>query len=467
MRLCVVSRLVSFALSVAATPALGGGLTQAPPPFAYQGKLAVPVDIKTLHVEYVFNVDGGAATATARMTFRASRPGLPVFDLVPNPTAATLDGATVDPADVRCVDDPDSVTRVRVLAVEVDASADHELVLEYSMNDAVTFAPGKARVGFFMWDLTTGGREFLEQYAPANFEFDTFDLSFDVRVLGDAVEHEVFANGDVVAKGPNAWSVTYPSYFTSSSPYFHLADKGRFVTERFTYVGVGAAIPVTVYSEDATRVRDAVARTKSVLAELETAYGAFAHSRLVAYITPSGGGMEYAGATMTSLSALGHEITHSWFARGLMPADGNAGWIDEAVASWRDNGYPRANSAPDRAPVNLGGFSPYRRHTTYEAYGLGAKLISELDYMFRASGGMKPLLRRIFTERQRTTITVPTFQTFLEGATDRPLAGIFDRYVYGKSVVDQQTVVAPERASLALPVTHPRPYTREEVVRFR
>jgi hypothetical protein len=63
--------------------------------------------------------------------------------------------------------------------------------------------------------------------------------------------------------------------------------------------------------------------------------------------------MEYCGATMTDPGALGHELTHSWFARGVMPANGNTGWIDEAVASWRDDGYPRASRAPNRSAVNL------------------------------------------------------------------------------------------------------------------
>ena len=81
--------------------------------------------------------------------------------------------------------------------------------------------------------------------------------------------------------------------------------------------------------------------------ELEQTYGPYPHEALLIYCTGNiSGGMEYAGATMTSLEALGHEITHSWFARGVMPANGNAGWIDEAIARWRDRGYPRAPPRP-------------------------------------------------------------------------------------------------------------------------
>lgn len=134
---------------------------------------------------------------------------------------------------------------------------------------------------------------------------------------------------------------------------------------------------------------------------------------------------------MTSLGALGHEIAHSWFARGVMPANGNAGWIDEAIASWRDQGYPTAAALPARPPVNLAGFSPYRRHTPIEAYAEGALLLSELDRLF-APGGLRPLLARLFAERKRRSITTPFFQSFLERQTGATLGPIFNRYVYGK-----------------------------------
>src|SRR5690606_28199516 len=115
---------------------------------------------------------------------------------------------------------------------------------------------------------------------------------------------------------------------------FHLGETGRFVERSAVYHGLEKEIPVLVYSPRSDLADSGLARALSVLAELEGTYGPYAHAKMVAYITPDGGGMEYCGATMTSLWALEHEFTHSWFARGVMPADGNAGWIDEAIASW-------------------------------------------------------------------------------------------------------------------------------------
>jgi hypothetical protein len=134
---------------------------------------------------------------------------------------------------------------------------------------------------------------------------------------------------------------------------------------------------------------------------------------------------------MTSLGALGHEITHSWFARGVMPANGNAGWIDEAIARWRDLGYPRASAVNRRPPVNLAGFSPYRRHTPRQSYAMGSLLLSELDRLF-APGGLRPILATLFRQRRRQPITTRLFQELLEQVTGVSLAATFDRYVYGR-----------------------------------
>jgi hypothetical protein len=350
---------------------------------------------------------------------------------------------------------------------QVEAGSRNVLEVDYAINNSVTFDGGRVRAGFFMSDLAAGGREFFEQYGPANFEYDQVAYKFHVTVTGTNVTHEIFTNGDVTQIGAGEWTVDFPDYFTTSSPFFHLTETNRFAVQRFTYTGLETQIPVTVYSTSQSRTASAVARTKSVMQELEATYGPFAHDKLVAYVTASGGGMEYGGATMTEYGALGHELTHSWFARGVMPSSGNSGWIDEAIASWRDDGYPRANGRPNRSAVNLGGFSPYRRHTTNAAYDEGARLISEFDYMFADNGGMKPVLRSLFAEHKRTTITVDSFKEFLETASGQDLDAVFNRYVLGQTQIGNDVTVAPERVSSRQPSHHPRPYTPAEQQRYR
>jgi hypothetical protein len=311
-----------------------------------------------------------------------------------------------------------------------------------------------------MTDLEPRG--YLERYAPANLEFDQTPVRFEVRLAGATAQHRLFSNGAVASTGESTWTVTFPEYFTSSSYFLHLTDRPVEVRTQ-NYAGRERTIPVTVYglvqpedsqSETAVLVESAMTSTLGYLAELEGTYGPYTHAAVMVYIVrhlePGLGGMEYCGATMTMLGSLGHELTHSWFARGVMPANGNAGWIDEAIARWRDNGYPRATSTADRTPRNLAGFPPYHRHTPRDSYDFGSLLLSELDYLFAGRGGLRPILARWYQQRRRQVITTPMFQEFLEYEGGVDLERTFARYVYGREEPDRGPPV--EREVLQLEV---------------
>lgn len=442
-----------------------GDLDKAPPAFGYRDQMVVPVDIESVHIDYTYDVAQSVAKGKATVIFHARQGGMPMFDLVPNVTAATLNGNELAVEDVLLLDDPNRVTKVRALKTPVAANSTNEMVLEYRLSSSdVTFSSGTVRVGFFMGDLGAGGRDFFEKYGPANLEFDQVHYSFDVEVVGTTTEHEIFTNGASTSVERNRWSIDFPTYFTASSPYFHLVNKGRYPSQSYTFRGMNGDIPVTVYSSSSGTVSSGVSSSQRILAELENTFGPTAHPRFVIYLAGSGG-MEHCGATMTSLSALGHELTHSWFARGVMPQDGNSGWIDEAIASWRDDGYPRANGSPNRSAVNMGGFSVYRRHTSMDAYTLGAQLISEFDYLLRDQGGMKTVLKQMYDQAKRTTISNAFFQTYLEGVSGMNLTAIFNRYVFGRSA--NKSEVAPEGPTYLGQSHHPRPYTKAELELYR
>jgi len=187
---------------------------------------------------------------------------------------------------------------------------------------------------------------------------------------------------------------------------------------------------------------------------------------MTVYIGGGGGGMEHVGATITSLSALGHEITHSWFARGVMPADGNSGWFDESIASWRDNGYPSyaANLSGDSS--NLAGFSAYRRSTPDASYSAGMRLMGRLDSLF---GGLKPVLKEVFSQAKRTTVNTKAIQDLLESISQKDVDDYFQRYVFAKSrVLDLSHFgLAPEWSKVSAFTLHPRPLTQKDIEDLR
>lgn len=424
----------------------------APPPFTAGGKTIVPVNFLTVHLTITVDINRSSAVGQAKIMLQPSQRGYPLLDLVPQASSVRLDGQALTPADLLSVSPPDNEAVVRVVNRELDAQSPHELIIEYALsNNTVSFSAGAARIGFFMTDLEMRG--YLERHAPANLEFDQTPLTVGIQLNGATQPHHLFANGQVTQNNSQNWSIQFPNYFTCSSCYLHLTNNPGFV-HTGNYQGLERIIPITAYGANDNQARNAIIQASAVLSELEAAYGPYAHEKLLIYLTPGGGGMEYCGATMTSTGALEHEITHSWFARGVMPANGNAGWIDEATARWRDNGYP--SFAPRlRDPVNLAGFSPYRRHTTMNAYALGSLLLSELDFEDKAEGGqgMKAILKELFLQKRRQLITTPYFQSFLEQHATPQLAAkipaIFARYVYGRAEDDTEydsSAVAPGEA---------------------
>ena len=128
---------------------------------------------------------------------------------------------------------------------------------------------------------------------------------------------------------------------------------------------------------------------KTILHDLESAFGPFPHGSvtdLARGTRPRA--MEYAGAAATHIGALRHELDHSNFARSIMPANGNAGWIDEAIATWGDSGYLPSEKEPENG-VNMGARSPYDRTTSRASYRVGSRFLAHPDHDSRERRGPK------------------------------------------------------------------------------
>jgi hypothetical protein len=461
--LMIVGLWLVFMMVITQQNVLAGDLEKSPPSFQFDGRSAVFVDFQSVDLALTFDVGTSKAMGHARVVFEVAEVGLPVFDMIPDAMDIKLNGVSLAPSDLIATKDPDKQTNLRILKSRALPVGRHTMEINYALSQEVFFDQESVAAGFFMSDLVD--RQYWEQYAPSNFEFDQYSQVVDLKVTGSAQAHEIFANGTVKVVAFNQWQIVYPPYFTTSSFYFHLVKAGRFFAQRSIFAGVDADIPLTVYGMSATNVSTAMTALRGYLEELEAAYGAFAHASFTAYITETDGGMEYCGATVTSLRALGHETTHSWFARGVMPANGNAGWIDEAIASWRDYGYPRSQNS-NRTPKMLGGFSPYRRWTTRDAYSYGAGLISDLDAgAAEANGfGMRSVIRDLYEKFKRQVVMVSLFQQHLEASLGSSMQEFFDRYIYGKNLdhVDTREAIGEQGWG-----RHPRPFTKGEWIRLR
>jgi hypothetical protein len=165
-----------------------------------------------------------------------------------------------------------------------------------------------------------------------------------------------------------------------------------------------------------------------LFADLESTFGPYLHASFTANI--EGGGMEYAGATTASVGSLSHELCHSWFGRGVLPADGRSGWIDEGICTWRDFHYrpPRDDT---RAPANLADYSIWYQESPQDPHFDGALLMTEIDALAADAGGMIPVIRSFYADWRGKPITTEQFLSYVATKTGLALDARFDKYVYG------------------------------------
>lgn len=427
--------------------------------FTSSGRVYSPMDILSYTLTLDFDARAKTLSGTALISFQQNTLSRPVFLLDGTVRSVKLNGASVDQGRVK---DPDGKNNLVYLDQELREGETAVAEVKYTIpSDRISYTGGG--VGF-LTDMADLIGRFFERWAPANFEDDQFPLTIRFLVRNSTSQHQVFANGDVTQVSNEEWVVKFPAHYTSSAFFAHLTNRPVTV-KTMTYQGMSRAIPVVVYSSDSGLVDKALQNLPALFQEMEADYGPYPHPGFIAYIGKSTGGMEYVGATITSLKSLAHELHHCWFARGVLPAEGRSGWIDEAIASWRDHGYKRASSLLSRSKTNLASVSEYQRGTPSNSYADGRALLGEWDHLLADRGGLKPFLRLLHERYSKKLLTTEEFWFFMEEVSGLDLEPYFERYVYaGRDVTAPQEKVELFDATGSL---HPTTLTDEELEQLR
>lgn len=393
------------------------------------------VDFQKAHYSIKYDVKNRKVSVFTTINFSQKESGKVLFDLVPEIIEAKLDGKAIK---TMLISSPGNITKYRSLS-RSSIKGTHTLEIKNEFSANVRFDDSGVQSAFWISDLSD--RKYLEQYIPSNIEYDQYKITMDITFANTKAKQVIYTNGQVEKKSETSYSIDFPAYFTASSLFFHTATEGRFIENRFTYKSIsGKELPVTIYSgsslwgNGSANVRRATSMTQKIMAELEEKLGAWSHENIVIYVAGSGG-MEHSGATITSLSALGHELTHSYFARGVMPIDGNAGWMDEAIASWRDKGY-KEFSTPNFSSTSMAGHSQYRRTTDRKAYTQGANFMGYLNYNLKNQGGLIKFLKMMHTKYTHKSIDTELFRKELEDHSGLNFEADFNQYIYGKGKKD-------------------------------
>jgi hypothetical protein len=404
-------------------------INDAPPSFNYQNDKAIFIDFENANYEITYDLTSKRAEVYSLIEFESLSEGFPIFDLVQDPTEVVLDGKIIQ---TETIADPDNSSTFRIMKDKIYPGK-HELRVKHALITNVIYSDSGIGSGFWMSDLTD--RKYLEQYLPTNLEFDQYQMRSVVKVKNaEGIPHTIKTNGTLSKISENHFEIIYPDFYTTSSMFFHLfPEKTAINNVQFYYPSIdGRMIPVDIYT--GYNADEFVRDTKIILEELETDYGPFPHNQVIIYGNNLSGGMEYSGATSTSLKALGHELFHSYHARGLMPASGNSGWMDEAIARWRDNRYPLIDKL-NYESTQLAGHSPWTRKTDRMAYTEGSAFLSWIGYRMNENGiSMKTFLRDYFQKYKYTSVTTELFNKEMSHASGLNLTPEFMKYIYGKSV---------------------------------
>ncbi len=427
---------ISFILS----QSVFADLKNAPPSFISKGQKAVFVDFQKAQYQMTFDAKSGQANVVSTIEFYMPEVGYPLFDSVSQPTLVKINGLKAKQY-LRYL--PGNKTVMRLLNEELNVGY-HSLEIHSPIENGIKFNLerrnwGNVSAGFFIRDLK--GRQFLEKYLPSNYEYDQYEMEMEVKVTGTKRWHSLFVNGEKTKITENHYRVKLPNWYRSSSVFFHLVPINKFVRWYLEYPSIdGRMIPVTIYSRYNFYNKYVKSKAWNVLKELENDYGPYPHDQLIIYGTGLKGGMEHAGATETSIVSLGHELQHMYFAKAIHPANGNAGWLDEAIASWRDKGH-QTYDKPFYEMVNLGAHSPYRRSTDKRSYEYGRSFMAYLDYLLKDSGksGLKAFLKVYFEKRKFTAVTTEDFINDLEDYAGMSFGEKFSQYIFGGKELKQHT----------------------------
>ncbi len=401
------------------------------PSFQSNNKKLVFVDFKTANYEIKYDLNSQIALVKSTMTFEQTEAGFPVFDAKQSPNSISINGKLTSATEVST---PQNETRVRVINQLLEPGI-HEVVIESEIVEGIDWDSQGVSNAFWTSDLED--RAFLEAYIPASFEYDQVKMIFDIEFVGAKANQKIYANGNVTQINSSQYSIEFPEYFNSSSVFYHIVPSSKMQEVRFTYKSIdGRNIPCVIYNKDGGSLNNLKSKTLSVLTELEKDYGSFPHSTVTIY-NAGWGGMEYHGATMTDAWALAHELTHSYFARGMMPANGNSGWMDEALASWRDNGYPNQDSVSN-VNTRMASHPMYTRMTDKDAYGKGATFMAHLNTKFLDVGGLKPFLKHVIATKLFEPITTEEFISMLNEFYQTDLTPLFRRHIYASKAQDSK-----------------------------
>ena len=395
------------------------------------------IDIETIAVTLDWYPASGWVDGTARLDFRL-RPGQSraVFNFTPFAVSRNaisrlvIDGRPLSPqsdADVRIV----AVAGTRQPFIEIqlplDPAQPHTLTVDYRLTVPAVYPRFSSEVN----DIRGQGNEAVWPTLNTPHELARHIVTFRVhdrqafRFAGSG-QSSFSASGEV-----QQWVLDTQRAVSSYSVMFVLLPATD--TEYREWLIDGVTVRVVAYP--AVNLTEAKARLESWLPELRRRFGPFPalHGLSIFLFNDAGGGMEYYGGTITSLSALRHEVLHSYFGCSVVARTYPDSWYDEAVTSWFEEtarGQGRAALAASYRGNWVGARSPVSIGFSTLAYSDGASIMQAVADRLGGTDQMTAFLRYVVERYTFAPFTTLDFVGFLKDYSGVDMRSQFLNWLY-------------------------------------
>lgn len=397
------------------------------------------IDIGTITVTFDYHPDEKYVDCIATVTF-TMRPGetRPLIHL--NEATRTggvvdsvlLNGETLDydnEADMVEVSFEGSTQKALEFQRDLEANRQHILEMSYRLDVAGDYPMFNADCN----DIAGHGNEYRFPTINTPHELARHILTF--RVHGDTAYHCTGSGLVQRTQNPDMqeWTLDTQREIASYTLFFALMPEQDILYEERTVAGVDVRVTSFTGGPEPSR---AFQNLESWLPNLNEKLGPFPMPQGISILlSGDGGGMEYYGATATSIPALNHEVFHMYFACSTVNRTFRDTWLDEAITVWfLDSAL--GNSAPIDAGFRsgiVGRRSPIQIGFNTRAYTDGARIMESVAQALGGRDQMIGFLRYLHENYTFAPFTTWQFLDYLEDYAGVDMRDRFRTWLYYNS----------------------------------
>jgi hypothetical protein len=395
------------------------------------------IDVETITATLDWYPAAGLVDGTATMAFRL-RPGQSraVFNFTPLVTSRSsvsrlvVDGRAFNPgsdSDVRLLTVSGTRQQFAELQFSLDPSTPHTLTIDYRLAVPTAYPRFSSEVN----DILGRGNETVWPTLNTPHELARHVLTFRVH---DSQPFRFVGSGSVTSSRDGAvqqWILDTQRPVSSYSVMFVLLPSADTTYQEWSIDGV--AVRALAFPE--VNLAEARLRLESWLPDLRRRFGPFPalHGLSLFLYNDSGGGMEYYGGTITSLSALRHEVLHSYFGCSVVARTYADSWMDEAITSWYEEtarGVTHSVLSPAYRGNWVGARSPVSVGFSTLAYTDGASIMQDITNRLGGTDRMTDFLRFVVQVRSFAPFTTMEFVGDLAAFSGVDLRAQFQTWLY-------------------------------------